>query len=80
MLLIPCITDHRVLSDPFMRLPTRKELPDYYEFIKKPMDFNRIRNRVRDGKYRSIDDLEADMMLLCKNAQMYNIDGSLFTT
>uniref|UniRef100_A0A0X3P6Q3 Putative global transcription activator SNF2L2 n=1 Tax=Schistocephalus solidus TaxID=70667 RepID=A0A0X3P6Q3_SCHSO len=69
--------DLRVLSEPFMKLPTRKELPDYYEVIKKPVDFNRIRQRVRDGKYRSIDDLEADVILLCKNAQTYNMDGSL---
>ncbi|KAL7054116.1 hypothetical protein AAHC03_026521 [Spirometra sp. Aus1] len=69
--------DLRVLSEPFMKLPTRKELPDYYEVIKKPVDFNRIKQRVRDGKYHSIDDLEADIMLLCKNAQTYNMDGSL---
>merc|ERR1712020_4280 len=28
--------DGRVLSDAFMKLPTRKELPDYYEVIRKP--------------------------------------------
>ncbi|VDP83112.1 unnamed protein product [Echinostoma caproni] len=69
--------DQRVLSEPFMKLPTRKELPDYYEVIKKPMDFHRIKQRVRDGKYHSVDELEADIMLLCKNAQTYNMDGSL---
>ncbi|KAA3677467.1 SWI/SNF-related matrix-associated actin-dependent regulator of chromatin subfamily A member 2/4 [Paragonimus westermani] len=70
-------TDQRVLSEPFMKLPTRKELPDYYEVIKKPMDFHRIKQRVRDGKYHSVDELESDIMLLCKNAQTYNMDGSL---
>ncbi|KAK4476092.1 hypothetical protein MN116_001315 [Schistosoma mekongi] len=69
--------DQRILSEPFMKLPTRKELPDYYEVIKKPVDFNRIRQRVKDGKYRSLDELEADILLLCKNAQTYNMDGSL---
>ncbi|CAH8660906.1 unnamed protein product [Schistosoma haematobium] len=69
--------DQRILSEPFMKLPTRKELPDYYEVIKKPVDFNRIRQRVKDGKYRSVDELEADILLLCKNAQTYNMDGSL---
>merc|ERR1712129_454978 len=28
--------DGRILSDPFMKLPSRKELPDYYEVIRKP--------------------------------------------
>ena len=26
-----------------MRLPTQKELPEYYETIKQPVDFNRIK-------------------------------------
>ena len=26
-----------------MRLPTQKELPDYYETIKNPVDFNKIK-------------------------------------
>ncbi|KAL3311593.1 hypothetical protein Ciccas_009824 [Cichlidogyrus casuarinus] len=69
--------DQRVLSEPFMRLPTRKELPDYYDVIKRPMDFNKIRSKVRDGKYVTMDELEADIMLLCNNAQTYNMDGSL---
>lgn len=37
--------DNRVLSRPFMRLPTQKELPEYYEMIKQPVDFNRIKVR-----------------------------------
>ena len=35
--------DNRVLSKPFMRLPTQKELPEYYETIKQPVDFNKIK-------------------------------------
>lgn len=37
--------DNRVLSKPFMRLPTQKELPEYYETIKQPVDFNKIKVR-----------------------------------
>ena len=37
--------DNRVLSKPFMRLPTPKELPEYYEMIKNPVDFNKIKVR-----------------------------------
>jgi SWI/SNF-related matrix-associated actin-dependent regulator of chromatin subfamily A member 2/4 len=35
-------SDDRVLSDPFGVLPSKKELPDYYEVIRKPVDFNKI--------------------------------------
>jgi hypothetical protein len=43
-------SDARVLSDPFMKLPSRKELPDYYEVIKKPIDIKKIMTRIEDGK------------------------------
>ena len=36
-------SDGRVLSKSFMQLPTRRELPDYYDIIKKPIDLKRIR-------------------------------------
>lgn len=68
--------DGRVLSDPFFKLPSRKELPDYYEVIRKPVDIDKIRSRIRSNRYRNLDDLEADFMLLCKNAQIYNVEGS----
>lgn len=42
--------DGRVLSDPFMKLPTRKELPDYYEVIRKPVDITKILTKIEDGK------------------------------
>ena len=29
--------------EPFMVLPTRKELPDYYQVIKLPMDMRKIK-------------------------------------
>jgi len=69
-------SDDRVLSDPFMKLPPRRELPDYYEVIKKPVDIVKIKARIREHRYRSLDDLENDFMTLCRNAQTYNIETS----
>ncbi|XP_070563985.1 probable global transcription activator SNF2L2 [Ptychodera flava] len=66
----------RNLSGVFMQLPPRRDLPDYYEMIRKPVDFKRIKERIKNHKYRCIDDLERDVMLLCKNAQTYNMEGS----
>ena len=70
-------SDGRLLSEPFLQLPTRRELPDYYEIIKKPIDLKRIQQRIKDGKYSSLNDLQADMELMCGNTQEYNIEGSL---
>lgn len=36
-------SDGRVLSEVFISLPSRKELPEYYEIIKKPVDFRKIK-------------------------------------
>merc|ERR1712241_516211 len=69
--------DGRVLSDPFMKLPTRKELPDYYEVIRKPVDITKILTKIEDGKYDDMDMMARDFDLLCLNTQKYNEDGSL---
>ncbi|XP_034048510.1 probable global transcription activator SNF2L2 isoform X2 [Thalassophryne amazonica] len=66
----------RQISKGFVQLPSRKEVPEYYELIRKPVDFRRIRERVRNHKYRSVGDLEKDIFLLCHNAQTYNLEGS----
>uniref|UniRef100_A0A4W3GS33 SWI/SNF related BAF chromatin remodeling complex subunit ATPase 4a n=1 Tax=Callorhinchus milii TaxID=7868 RepID=A0A4W3GS33_CALMI len=67
----------RQLSEVFIQLPSRKELPEYYELIRKPVDFRKIKERIRNHKYRCLNDLERDVMLLCQNAQTYNLEGSL---
>ncbi|XP_073398702.1 probable global transcription activator SNF2L2 isoform X2 [Dendrobates tinctorius] len=66
----------RQLSEVFIQLPSRKELPEYYELIRKPVDFKKIKERIRNHKYRSVNDLEKDVMLLCYNAQTFNLEGS----
>jgi len=68
--------DNRILSKPFMRLPTQKELPEYYDMIKHPVDFNKIKKKLGEYRYRNLDELEADVMLLCKNAQEFNMENS----
>ncbi|KAL7668177.1 hypothetical protein ACOME3_008891 [Neoechinorhynchus agilis] len=69
-------TDSRILSTAFMKLPTKRELKDYYNIIKNPIDFNKIKQRIRSRYYKSIDHLQEDVELLCRNAQEYNIEGS----
>merc|ERR1711860_439739 len=70
-------SDGRILSEPFYKLPSRKELPDYYEIIRKPVDIAKIQQRIEEDRYEDMDALERDFMTLCKNTQHYNEDGSL---
>lgn len=69
--------DGRLLSEPFMKLPSKRDLPDYYEIIKKPLDIHKIMTRIDDGKYQEFNDLERDFIQLCQNAQIYNEETSL---
>lgn len=70
-------SEGRTLSDPFMKLPSRQKLPDYYEIIKKPVDIKKIIQRIEDGRYSDFTDLEKDFVQLCQNAQIYNEEASL---
>lgn len=41
--LLPYSSSGRQLSEVFIQLPSRKELPEYYELIRKPVDFKKIK-------------------------------------
>lgn len=62
----------RQLSLIFLKLPNQKEFPDYYEVIKKPVDFEKIGSKLRAGLYVSMDECLADFVLMFDNACKYN--------
>lgn len=68
--------DDRLIAEPFVKLPSKKSLPCYYDIIKKPMDIKKLSQRINDNKCASMDDLEKDFTLMCTNAQTYNEEGS----
>ncbi|KHJ44621.1 Bromodomain protein [Trichuris suis] len=62
----------RVLSTIFIKLPSKMEYPDYYEVIKKPIDMQKIYNRISSNHYENLDGLVADIALMFDNACKYN--------
>ncbi len=44
--------------------------------IKEPIDLKTIAQRIRSGHYRTLNDIEKDLKLLCRNAKMYNEPGA----
>jgi hypothetical protein len=62
-----------------MQLPSRKELPDYYKVISRPIDLNKIRKNIKDGKYSKLESLTDDINLLVKNAQVIIIKFERFS-
>ncbi|XP_036370884.1 protein polybromo-1 isoform X2 [Octopus sinensis] len=80
--LFDTIKDHadsrgRMLSAPFLKLPLKTEYPDYYEVIKRPIDMQRIQQRVASNQYESVDDMVADFVQMFDNACKYNEPDSL---
>ncbi|CAF0758335.1 unnamed protein product [Rotaria sordida] len=69
--------DNRQLAQVFIRLPGQKQLPLYYQIIKEPIDFQRIKRKIDTYRYSSLEQLDADIKLLVENAQTFNCDTSV---
>ncbi|KAK5866852.1 hypothetical protein PBY51_011393 [Eleginops maclovinus] len=55
-----------------------KEVPDYLDHVKNPMDFSTMRKRIDAHEYGSLDDFEADFNLIIFNCMKYNAKDSFF--
>lgn len=66
------IVTGRQLSNPFLRLPNKDELPAYYEFIKKPIELHGIAKNLLHGGYQDFGDFMSDLFLMFENACVFN--------
>ncbi|XP_055760985.1 bromodomain-containing protein 1-like isoform X2 [Salvelinus fontinalis] len=55
-----------------------KEVPDYLDHIKNPMDFSTMRKRIDDQVYSNLDDFESDFNLIIFNCMKYNCKDTFF--
>ncbi|XP_026221386.1 bromodomain-containing protein 1-like isoform X2 [Anabas testudineus] len=55
-----------------------KEVPDYLDHIKKPMDFSTMRKHIDAHGYRSLEEFEADFNLIISNCMTYNAKETFF--
>jgi len=69
--------DDRQLAQIFIRLPGQKQLPLYYQIIKEPIDFQRIRRKIDTYRYSNLEQFHADIKLLVENAQTFNCETSI---
>ncbi|XP_072996511.1 transcription initiation factor TFIID subunit 1 isoform X1 [Typha latifolia] len=58
----------------FLKPVTKKEAPDYFDIVKRPMDLSTIRDKVRSMEYKSREDFRHDVWQITYNAHRYN-DG-----
>ncbi|KAI9028513.1 ankyrin repeat-containing domain protein, partial [Hyaloraphidium curvatum] len=68
--------DGRLMAGIFEKLPSKKELPDYYVVIDNPIDLKTIQAKIAKDGYAGIKELKADMDLMFGNAKKYNMPGS----
>uniref|UniRef100_A0A667YBF2 Protein polybromo-1 n=1 Tax=Myripristis murdjan TaxID=586833 RepID=A0A667YBF2_9TELE len=66
----------QLLSEPFLQLPSRREYPDYYQQIKQPIALQQIREKMKNGEYESVEQMDADLTLMFENAKRYNMPNS----
>lgn len=61
----------------YMEKPSAEDYPDYYDFVKVPMDLYTIKTRIDRHLYMSHSQFEDDFKLMVSNAHTYNHPQSL---
>ncbi|KAM9940503.1 hypothetical protein OXX80_000044 [Metschnikowia pulcherrima] len=62
----------RQLVTAFVKLPSKKLYPDYYELIEHPLSLHEVSKKVSRDAYASTDEFIADFRLMHDNAVKYN--------
>ncbi|KAI4617707.1 hypothetical protein J4E83_006039 [Alternaria metachromatica] len=67
----------RPIAVHFLTLPDKAEVPDYYEFTKLPVAIDTIENKLNNGEYTSLAQVESDCKRLVNNAKAFNDKNSV---
>lgn len=65
---------YRVFAQPV----NPEELPDYHDVIERPMDFGTVRRKLVSRWYRTFEQFEDDVFLICSNAMQYNAPDTIY--
>uniref|UniRef100_A0A8C0DW83 Bromodomain containing 1 n=2 Tax=Balaenoptera musculus TaxID=9771 RepID=A0A8C0DW83_BALMU len=79
--LLRSVLDQLQEKDPariFAQPVSLKEVPDYLDHIKHPMDFATMRKRLEAQGYRTLGELEEDFDLIVDNCMKYNAKDTVF--
>merc|ERR1712093_401385 len=61
----------------FYKLPSKKDYPEYYIMIPRPICMNDIRKKIKNHSYNSVEEYVADWRLMFANARTFNDDASI---
>ncbi|KAI5366470.1 putative bromodomain-containing protein [Septoria linicola] len=62
----------RPITDAFVELPPKDELPDYYQVIRLPISISMIEEKLQTNAYATVSALESDFKRMIQNAKDYN--------
>ncbi|KAH8880381.1 hypothetical protein GQ53DRAFT_813369 [Thozetella sp. PMI_491] len=65
---------HTEYSTPFLNRVNKRDAPDYYNFIKQPMDLGTMTKKLKGLQYKSKTDFVTDLNLIWDNCLKYNQD------
>ncbi|XP_060044793.1 bromodomain-containing protein 1 isoform X2 [Erinaceus europaeus] len=79
--LLRSVLDQLQEKDPariFAQPVSLKEVPDYLDHIKHPMDFSTMRKRLEAQGYKNLTEFEEDFDLIVDNCMKYNAKDTVF--
>ncbi|KAI8139599.1 Bromodomain-containing protein, partial [Fennellomyces sp. T-0311] len=59
-------------STPFLNKVSKREAPDYFEVIKRPMDLGTVTKKMKALQYKSKKEFADDLYLIYENCLLYN--------
>ncbi|KNZ78207.1 Chromatin structure-remodeling complex subunit snf21, partial [Termitomyces sp. J132] len=66
----------RKRCDLFRELPDKRDYPDYYHLITRPIALSHLRKRANSTYYKTVQAFKDDWKLMFDNARTYNQEGS----
>ncbi|KAF5377272.1 hypothetical protein D9615_006425 [Tricholomella constricta] len=66
----------RKRCDLFRELPDKRDYPDYYHLITRPIALSHLRKRANSNYYKTVQAYRDDWKLMFNNARTYNQEGS----
>ncbi|CAD6619082.1 AMH_1a_G0025960.mRNA.1.CDS.1 [Saccharomyces cerevisiae] len=60
----------------FEKLPSKRDYPDYFKVIEKPMAIDIILKNCKNGTYQTLEEVRQALQTMFENARFYNEEGS----